>query len=103
MGGGGIMIWAAICYHDRTDTEFIPTRMDSRKCTDIMDTHLSKHAHAIVNQKYIFQWDNTAMHFAKIIRAYVNNKKIDILPWPVRSPDLNIIERGILSREVYSR
>lgn len=66
---------------------------------------MSKHAQNIVKQKFIFQQNNSAVYTARDVQAYCRMKVIDILLWPVRSPDRNIIENRwqILSREIYSR
>ena len=41
---------------------------------------------------YIFQQDNASVHTSRLIQSYFNENNISILPWPARSPDLNIIE-----------
>jgi hypothetical protein len=37
----------------------------------------------------IFQQDNDLKHTAKVCKAYLVNKAINTLDWPVQSPDLN--------------
>ena len=39
----------------------------------------------------IFQQDNCSVHTAHIIRDYLQREDIRTLPWPAKSPDLNII------------
>ena len=55
-------------------------------------------------QTFVFQQDNGAIHTARITREWLSTRSIRTLPWPARSPDLNIIEnvRGLLARKVYA-
>ena len=43
------------------------------------------------------------MHTAKVIKQYFSTKRIRLLDWPAKSPDLNIIENcwRNLARAVY--
>lgn len=49
-----------------------------------------------MKQKYgkevVMQEDNAPWHTAKIIKAYLNTKKVNRMSWPPQSPDLNPIE-----------
>ncbi|GFT14436.1 transposable element Tcb1 transposase [Trichonephila clavipes] len=40
----------------------------------------------------IFQQDNTRPHVARIVQRFFVDHQIELLPWPVRSPDLSPIE-----------
>ena len=40
----------------------------------------------------IFQQDNDPKHRCKVATAFLLKKRINCLPWPPSSPDLNIIE-----------
>ena len=41
---------------------------------------------------FIFQQDNTLPHRSKITNNFWKEASIGVLPWPLQSPDLNIIE-----------
>ncbi|GFV93680.1 transposable element Tcb1 transposase [Trichonephila clavipes] len=40
----------------------------------------------------IFQQDNARSHVVRIVQKFFVNHQIELLPWPVRSPDLSPIE-----------
>ena len=39
-----------------------------------------------------FQQDNAPCHTARSIKQYMEEKRLNLMPWPARSPDLNPIE-----------
>ncbi|KAJ4434130.1 hypothetical protein ANN_16450 [Periplaneta americana] len=40
----------------------------------------------------IFQQDSTRPHVARIVQAFFEERRISLLPWPARSPDISPIE-----------
>ena len=44
------------------------------------------------SKQFIFQQDGAPAHTAKSIKEYFLQKKINVIPWCPRSPDLNPIE-----------
>ena len=49
-------------------------------------------ARRLHGENYIFQHDNDPQHTATIVKQYLRNQQIEVLPWPAQSPDLNPIE-----------
>ena len=40
----------------------------------------------------IFQQDNDSKHTSKLVRNWLSKQDIDVMDWPLQSPDLNPIE-----------
>ena len=49
--------------------------------------------------------DNARPHIARICRQFLNRNSVNVLPWPVLSPDMNPIEHisDYLGRKVQAR
>ena len=43
-------------------------------------------------KKIVFMQDGAPCHIAKSIKAFLDNKSIELLDWPGNSPDMNPIE-----------
>lgn len=41
---------------------------------------------------FIYQHDNSSIHTSAVVRQWIEENNLQILPWPARSPDLNPIE-----------
>ncbi|ORD97419.1 TCB2 [Hepatospora eriocheir] len=42
--------------------------------------------------KFILQQDNDPKHTSNVVKDWLDEKNIDVLPWPPQSPDMNPIE-----------
>ena len=88
-----VMIWGCISWFGVGTISMIDGTLNSRGYLQILEDKLwpvvAKH---FPGGDYLFQDDGASIHTAHIIKDYKANNGMGILPWPAKSPDLNIIE-----------
>ncbi|KAL4501554.1 hypothetical protein ABPG72_018605 [Tetrahymena utriculariae] len=67
-------------------------RLTADKYLEIIKERVSNKRKPLFS-KAIFQQDNAPCHSAKIVKEYFQETKIQLLEWPSKSPDLNVIEQ----------
>ncbi len=102
-GGSGVMVWAGICYGQRTRVHFIDGILNAQRYRDeilrpivvpfIHDNHL------------MLQHDNARPHVARICTQFLEAENIPVLAWPAYSPDMSPIEHvwDALDRRIRQR
>lgn len=91
-GGGGIMVWGAICGDQKTPLVTIQGNLTAQRYRDqvmqpVVLPYLQQQPQGI-----IFQQDNARPHTARLTMDFLNRHNVHVLPWPAKSPDLNPIE-----------
>ncbi len=91
-GGGSVMVWAAINHDFRSRLVVINGNLTARR---YIDEILRPELVPLIRRRrngLTFQQDNARPHSARVTQEFLRQERIDVLPWPSVSQDLNPIE-----------
>ncbi len=89
--GGGVMVWAGLCYGQRTQVHFIDGILNAQRYRDeILRPIVVPFIH---NHHLVLQHDNARPHVARNSTQFLEAENIPVLAWPAYSPpDMSPIE-----------
>ncbi|GFT67653.1 transposable element Tcb1 transposase [Trichonephila clavipes] len=86
-----ITVWGSIGYHSRTSlVRIVGTLNSQRYISEVLEPVVLPYLQGLNTD--IFQQDNARPHVARIVQRFFVNHQIELLLWPVHSPDLSPIE-----------
>lgn len=102
-GGPSIQIWGMIAPGPTLTVFELPPRGDSTKFMHFVEHSILPRVRPFLGDDFIWQQDLAPTHNSVYSRGKFAELAIELLPWPSRSPDLNIIENcwSMISQRVY--
>ena len=90
-GGGSVLAWGGIMGRRKTNLIVVQGSLNAQGyINQILQREavpfLQRHGPAILMH------DNARAHVARICRQFLNRNNVNVLPWPVVSPDMNPVE-----------
>ncbi len=101
--GGGIMVWAGICYGQRAQVYFIDGILNAQRYrNEILRPIVVPFIH---DHHLMLQHDNARPHVARICTQFLEAENIPVLACPAHSPDMSPIEHiwDALDRRIRQR
>ena len=91
-GDGIVTIWAAIACTGASNITAINYNLNYHKYCEVLTKCLLPFAAEVCPRDWILKKDNASRHRSNYTKCFLADNYVDALPWPDRSPDLNIIE-----------
>ena len=89
----GIMVWGAISQNGCLAIKVDTGSLNAQNYINVLTTSLIPAANeAFGNGIWFFQQDNAPAHSAVVTQNFFAQNNIQLIQWPAKSPDLNIIE-----------
>ena len=91
--GGSIMVWGCFSRAGMGSLHFIDVTMDRFVYHKILEKNLMESANKLgLGDNFVFQDGHDPKHGAVFVNDWLKKKQIEVLKWPLFSPDLNPIE-----------
>jgi len=97
---GSIMVWGALTSEKVSLLHIIDGEWKSKNYLDMLKARLLKNLRNLhpkntggdEKKRLIFQQDGASIHTTSMIMDYFQKNQIEVVSWPSKSPDLNLIE-----------
>jgi transposase len=91
-GGGGIMLWGMLLPCGKLCYTEVEGTVNSKKYIQLLQNFALPIIEAEFEDYWLLQQDNAPAHSSAATQLFLESKGVELLGWPAKSPDLNVIE-----------
>ena len=91
-GGGSLMLWLMVLPNGLLSYRVIEGIFKAKSYEALLCDMIVPIIKLNLGSNYYFQEDNCSIHKSKAIKSFMINSDIEVLEWPSKSPDINIVE-----------
>ena len=101
--GGSIMVWLMCIPNGLISYKIVGDHFKSGNYIDLLKKSAVPIMKLNLAEDFHFQQDNSPVHTAALTKKFMKEANINVIEWPAKSPDLNIVEDiwKMLSDKVY--
>ena len=91
-GGGNVLVWGCFSANGLGPLVEVNGIMKAHSYKEILDVVMLPHAQNKMPKDWVFQHNNDLKHTSHVVKDFLGEQNVVVLPWPAQSPDLNPIE-----------
>ena len=88
-GAGSILVWGAIWHDGRSSLQILTKTVNGASYCEILNRFFDENQ---LPPNFTLQHDNAPAHRSKTVSDFLISRRVSVLDWPSKSPDLNPIE-----------